>query len=112
MRSRVSGESRALRSLFHLKNVDRGGEPSKVRSSSADSPQAAVMLKNAVSAVAPNSSGSKLAGSAGRGWNIHLHRRWQSPVRDLTAGYSIPGLIAKPWAAPARHNPKRSTELR
>src|SRR5687768_1776060 len=72
MRSIVSDDRRAARSLFHLKNVDRGGVPNRTRSSSAPRCQAEVMLKKAVRAAAPNSSGSKPALSAVRGWNMGL----------------------------------------
>src|SRR5687768_14689643 len=63
MRSRVSADTRAARSLFHLKKVERGGEPSSTRSSSAPRRQAAVILKKAVRAAEPSSSGSKPARS-------------------------------------------------
>ena len=67
MRSSVSAESFAARSLFHLKKVERGGEPSSVRSSSALRPQRGVMLKNAVSAVEPSSSESSVGAAGGVG---------------------------------------------
>jgi hypothetical protein len=79
MRSTVSAESRAARSLFHLKKVERGGAPSSVRSSSALRPQRCVMLKNAVSAVEPSSSESRSGRPAGRGCSIAF-----SPVMELS----------------------------
>src|SRR5688572_22541114 len=72
MRSSVSDDSRAARSLFHLKNVERGGPPSRTRSSSAPRCQADVILKKAVRAAPPNSSGSNPALSTLRGWNMDL----------------------------------------
>src|SRR5262245_18322792 len=86
MRSSVSAESFAARSLFHLKNVERGGAPSRTRSSSADSSQPAVKLKNALSAVLPSASESKPAVLAGCGCIT------SSPIRDLAVDYSTNGL--------------------